>query len=335
MELVSAIITTFHNEKFLSRAIECLINQTYRNIEIIVVDDNDPESDERRQTEHIMNKYPQVIYLKHIKNMNGASARNTGISVAKGKYIVFLDNDDIFFSTHIADCINALTVHVDCTAVFTSVVKVFEGHCWDIITPIQHDEVKTILLSERSLGTGSNLFVKADELRSVGGFDPSFERHQDIEFSLRYFQNNRSTAIEKVQIIKEMGGFSNTPCFTKFVEAKQHLWDNFKALISSLSEEERSRYFSTQYASLLYIACKEENRDEILWTIKNIRKYRHLTIKEMILTLLGGIHMFKVYEFMKKAVKICRSKELKASIEKQLSDIDVRVLNLALSEGRQ
>ena len=58
-------------------------------------------------------------------------------------------------------------------------------------------------------------------------------------------------------------------------------------------------------------------------------------VKEMILTLLGGIHMFKVYEFMKKAVKICRSKELKASIEKQLSDIDVRVLNLALSEGRQ
>ena len=128
MELVSVIITTYHNEKLLPRAIECLLNQTYPNIEIIVVDDNPPESDARIQTACIMENYPQVIYLKHSRNLNGAAARNTGISVAKGKYIAFLDNDDIFFRTHIADCVEALQVHSECSAVFSAVVKICKGY---------------------------------------------------------------------------------------------------------------------------------------------------------------------------------------------------------------
>ena len=127
--LVSVIITTYHNEAYLSRAVKSVLHQTYPAVELIVVDDNQPGTDERRATEAVMEKYPRAVYLKHPENRNGAAARNTGIRAAKGKYIAFLDNDDIYFSTHIACCVRELEDHPDCGAVLCGVVKIRGGCC--------------------------------------------------------------------------------------------------------------------------------------------------------------------------------------------------------------
>ena len=66
--LVSVIITTYHNEKLLNRAVESVLHQTYERIELIVVDDNPPESEARQETEKVMERYPQALYLKHPEN---------------------------------------------------------------------------------------------------------------------------------------------------------------------------------------------------------------------------------------------------------------------------
>lgn len=333
-DLVSVIITTYHNEKLLPRAIECLLNQTYKNIEIIVVDDNPPESESRIQTECVMKKYSQVIYLKHKANLNGATARNTGISVANGKYIAFLDNDDIYFNSHVEDCVKALQTNIDCSAVFSAVIKICDGYCWDVIPPIKKDELKTILFSERSLGTGSNLFFRADQLKKMSGFDTSFLRHQDIEFCLRFFQFNKAVAIDKVQIVKEMGGFSNTPSFSQFLSTKQHLWNTFKELLSTLDEEEEIKYYGAQYSALLYSACKSGKKEDIRWTIKKIKLYRSLSFRECMLIFLTQIHVFSVYEMIKKVIKIIFSQKIKNDMKRQLADDDMKVLENALNEGR-
>ena len=79
---VSTIITTYRRADMLKRAIDSVLNQTYSNIEVIVVDDNDEKSEDRKNTEEIMTSYannPKVKYIKHKVNMNGAAARNTGI----------------------------------------------------------------------------------------------------------------------------------------------------------------------------------------------------------------------------------------------------------------
>ena len=90
MPLVSVVIPTYSRPTFLKRCIESVLNQTYKNIEIFVVDDNNPDTDARRQTEEVMQQYannPVVRYLQHEKNRNGSAARNTGWRCASGKYI--------------------------------------------------------------------------------------------------------------------------------------------------------------------------------------------------------------------------------------------------------
>lgn len=87
--LVSVIITTFNREKYLSKTIESIVEQTYSNIEIIIVDDGSTVN----YAESISNKYAKCNY--YYKSNGGlASARNFGVSIAKGDYIAFLDDDD-------------------------------------------------------------------------------------------------------------------------------------------------------------------------------------------------------------------------------------------------
>ena len=98
--LVSIIIPTYKRPDTLDRAINSVLNQTYKNIEVIVVDDNNPDTEARSKTEHIMSVYadnPRVRYIKHEKNKNGSAARNTGARYSQAKYVAFLDDDDEFF----------------------------------------------------------------------------------------------------------------------------------------------------------------------------------------------------------------------------------------------
>ncbi len=102
--LVSIIIPTYKRADKLERAIESVLNQTYPNIEVLVIDDNGPFSRYRKLTKQIMLKYEDksnIKYICHEANKGGAQARNTGIKHAQGEFIAFLDDDDEFYSDKI------------------------------------------------------------------------------------------------------------------------------------------------------------------------------------------------------------------------------------------
>ena len=219
--LVSVIITTFNNVEYLPRAIESVLHQTYPEIELIVVDDNPPESEARQETEKVMERYPQALYLKHPENRNGAAARNTGIRSAGGEYIAFLDNDDIYFGDHIRKCVDALEKNPEYGSVLCGVLKVRSGICWEVVLPPSGDMVKALFMSETALGTGSNLFARTHLIRKINGFDESFLRHQDIEFGVRLFSQSKVFRIREIQIVKAMDGFSNAPDFERFLKTKR------------------------------------------------------------------------------------------------------------------
>ena len=335
LPLVSVIITTYHNETYLPRAIESVLHQSYANIELIVVDDNPPDSQARVNTEAVMERYPQAIYLRHPENRNGAAARNTGIRAANGQYIAFLDNDDIYFSDHIADCVALLSQNPDCNSVVCGVVKIRGGMCWEMIPAPTGDLYKELLFRETALGTGSNLFVSTEAVRQIGGFDERFRRHQDVEFGLRYFAKHKVCSLPKVQIIKEMDGFSNVPDFPRFLSTKELLWETFRQDLDTLSPAERNRYFAGQYSSLLYTACKAGDKASIQWVLSKLTALRPVSRKERLLVTLSRLGLFHTYESMKAAVKATRSHTVHREISRNLSSYDLSVLNDALSGGKR
>lgn len=90
---VSIVIPTFNRARLLRRAIQSVLNQTYSNFEIIVVDDcsSDNTEDAVRSI-----RDERILYIRHEKNKGAFEARNTGIKAAKGKYIAFQDSDDVW-----------------------------------------------------------------------------------------------------------------------------------------------------------------------------------------------------------------------------------------------
>ncbi len=96
-DLVSVVIPTYSRNETLRRAIESVLNQTHKNVEILVVDDNPADSEWRKSSEKLMKQYEnesKVRYIKNLQNMGGAGARNEGIKASNGDYIAFLDDDD-------------------------------------------------------------------------------------------------------------------------------------------------------------------------------------------------------------------------------------------------
>lgn len=92
MPKVSAIVAIYNSEKFLKKLIDSLINQTYKDLEIILVDDGSPD-----KSGEICDDYAQIdnrILVIHKKNGGTCEARNVGLSVATGDYVVIIDGDD-------------------------------------------------------------------------------------------------------------------------------------------------------------------------------------------------------------------------------------------------
>ena len=108
--LVSIIMPTYErNEKVIKRAIDSVINQTYKNWELIVVDDN-KKDEVSKNVQTILNEIndTRIIYIKNEENMGSAKSRNHGIEKSKGKYITFLDDDDEYLPLKIESQVNKM-----------------------------------------------------------------------------------------------------------------------------------------------------------------------------------------------------------------------------------
>lgn len=93
-KLISIVITTYKRSDKVEEAIKSALAQSYKNIEVIVVDDNAKLPEEREKTKKIVEKYENVKYIQNEKNLGGSLSRNAGIDNAKGEFVAFLDDDD-------------------------------------------------------------------------------------------------------------------------------------------------------------------------------------------------------------------------------------------------
>ena len=106
-ELVSVIITVYNSQDYIGECLQSIINQTYKNLEIICVEDCGIDNSIKIIEEYIQNDN-RIKLIKHKKNRGCGGARNTGISNANGKYIYFIDGDDFIENNYIENLVNTI-----------------------------------------------------------------------------------------------------------------------------------------------------------------------------------------------------------------------------------
>lgn len=97
---VSIVIPVYNAEDYLDRCLDSILNQTYKNIEVIFIDDGSTDSSWDKLN-YYYNKYPKIIKIFTQSNMGVSKTRNKGIKLASGKYLMLMDNDDYFETDYI------------------------------------------------------------------------------------------------------------------------------------------------------------------------------------------------------------------------------------------
>ena len=105
--LVSVITPVYNCEKYLERTLNSVFSQTYKNIEIVLVDDQSTDNSVNI-IKKFQNTHPEIVYYLQPQNMGAGHARNKALELARGQYVAFLDSDDVWKSDKIEKQVNLL-----------------------------------------------------------------------------------------------------------------------------------------------------------------------------------------------------------------------------------
>jgi len=176
--IVSVVIPTYKRTvEYISRAVESVLNQTYPNVEIIVIDDSTSAYEKQKETEAYFASLNRsnIIYLQNEENLGGSLTRNRGIKVANGDYITFLDDDDEYLPEKIEKQLafmlkNGHEMTITDLAIYTPDGTLVDYREYSKIESFDNDYLLRYHLTRHMTGTPTFMF-KADKLREINGFD--------------------------------------------------------------------------------------------------------------------------------------------------------------------
>lgn len=186
---ISIVVPIYNAEITIEECLLCLVNQTYRNIEIICIDDGSNDHSYK-----IVEKYANLdarIKLIRQKNKGVAAARNIGLQLASGDYMMSCDADDYFEWNAVESCVKVCMSHTDCDAVFFNAKMFTNEKCFTALVGEEYDSIPQEINCEESsfLGAFANVCFGMFSLQLIRKEQLSFvENHiyEDWDFVVHF-----------------------------------------------------------------------------------------------------------------------------------------------------
>tara|TARA_B110000459_G_scaffold16407_1_gene15951 strand:- start:25 stop:891 length:867 start_codon:yes stop_codon:yes gene_type:complete len=283
----SIILPTYNRANLLPKAIESLINQDYKDWELIVVDDGSSDN-----TKEVVEAFddPRIQYV-YQENAERSAARNNGIRLAKGRYIGFLDSDDQFHEKHLEGLCRVIDEHEG--KEFIYVIKGLTiNEALKTEAKIQLKEGKsdleTVLLNSITPGQ----FVVPASIMKECLFDKDIRISEDTEVLVRLVQKGKLKIINQFTLhyYQHEDNSVNTDKYNVFWDRKNTLEYIFARLPKAkLSGSFKNRLLSNCYFGIYRFHKAQGNKFQAKWNIfLAIFKYPRLRLKEKIYLLLKG-----------------------------------------------
>jgi len=190
--LVSILICTYNGEKYIKKTITSAINQSYPNIEIIIVDDGSTDNTKKIIKDY-SNKYENIKVFFQI-NKGLPNARNNGINKCNGEWIAFLDQDDLYEYNKIENQIKlskknkSIKFFFHDTNYINESDEIIDSHMKNFILPypIIIKKLSTeLLIKYGSYIDSESVFFKKDVIKNIGNMNTRFSYLCDYEFFIR------------------------------------------------------------------------------------------------------------------------------------------------------
>ena len=290
--LVSVIVPTVNRQEFLVRAIKSILNQTYREFEIIVVNDGGEDVGEMLSTIDVGGR---IVYLRLPKNHERSYARNMGIRIARGKYIAYLDDDDQFLPEHLETLVTFLEGS-DFEVAYTDAFRVVQEqqHGRYVEThrdvPYSYEFSRENLLRENYIPILSIMHLRSC-LERTGFFDESLNTHEDWDLWIRMSEHTPFRHIKKVtaEFSWRMDGSTTTSSRQEdFVATKARIHDRYGT--SQYQDPDRQRVRHERKAS------GETNQGEPFTCSIIIPVFNKVELTQQCLTHLANVTESPAYE---------------------------------------
>ena len=261
--MITVITPTYNRTDYLANAIDSILAQTFTDFELIVVDDNKPDSEARKLTAEVMSHYtdPRIRYIQNERNLGGAASRNVGISMAKGEYIAFLDDDDEYLS-------DRLKVQYDAMIKNNWDVSVMDGATYNYVTGekvaerhqrlrngMTQTELERVQLLYHISGTNTFMY-RTDFLRSIGGFDDTPSCHEYFLIQKTIEANPRFGYIPEIHIRNYMHPGDQLSTGPKKLAGQMLMFKDKKRHFDILTTAERRQVVCRHHGVLFFVFFK-------------------------------------------------------------------------------
>lgn len=302
--LVSVITPTYKRSDMLKRAIDSVLSQTYSDIELIIVNDNERNDEYSEKLYSLLEQYsdPRLKFLEQAKHINGAVARNFGIKNAQGEFIAFLDDDDWWEPNKIELQVEEFKKLDDRWGVVSCLKKYYkDGKFYRASLPYKDGNVfEGVITITKNITTGTAM-IRHCALDEVGAFDEGLLRQQDVQlfsFLAKEYQfkllkkhlhnidisdnQNRPNA-DKIRKIKEAYFKSVTPLLEGNIKLKKRLLQHleFSIGMTYFKQKDIKEFLKTVFPLIVApkvvldeIAVYIGNSFEIIFKDRILGKYK-------------------------------------------------------------
>ncbi len=183
--LVSVIIPVYNSEKYIHETIQSVLNQTYKNFELIIV--NDGSTDNSLSIIENSQKKDNRIKILNKINSGVSETRNFGLNIAKGEYVAFLDSDDVWLPNNLELKVNCINQNfLDAVYSYCEIIDEESFKTGIVKTGLSPLLLKNILCWEGNYITiPSGYLFKKDSILLIGGFNKSLSNNADQEIIIR------------------------------------------------------------------------------------------------------------------------------------------------------
>ena len=262
-DLVSIVTPTYKRSEKLPRAIESILSQTYHNIELFVVNDNDPDDEYTEYVKNVSKKYENdsrfhlIIQDKHI---NGAVARNVAIRQARGEYIAFLDDDDWWELTKIEEQVKVLSGLDESWGGVSCKYKSYNSKGELIFKSKKYPDgyiYKDVLNLQSDVAT-STLLLRRKCLDETGYFDENLLRNQDLQLISMFTFKYKLMEVDKFLHCVDVSDVQNRPVDElKILEYRKALYNSVYVIIDSLTSDELKNMTAIRDVELGFILIRQ------------------------------------------------------------------------------
>ncbi|MFA1610784.1 glycosyltransferase family 2 protein [Halobellus rubicundus] len=210
MPSLSVVIPTYNRSRFLDGAIETAVNQTYTDLEVLVVDDGS----EKEYATEIVEQYPtNVQCIVHDENRGLSAARNTGIANADGEYIAFLDDDDRWHEAKLEKQVKTLEASPEAGLATCRLASIDgDGNLLRCDGDVVDGDISDEIYTRNLIGTPSRVMVRREALPGKGPFDEDLPTKQDWDFYIRLCQEWRVVGVGDILCFRTRhGGMASDP----------------------------------------------------------------------------------------------------------------------------